>query len=284
MPNKTREVLEPEHLRHFGLKDDPFFDLGDHKKIWLDDRLSRIAHLCKLAARHQGMLVMTGDFGAGKSTILRYVLREMIGDRRYHVIMPDRLNRKALTGDMLTLGIIDAMCSPGTSVPNSTIRRDKLAKSLLTQAMARGEYPLLVLDEAHDLTVKLLIALKRLWDSGLIFRHIGIVLTGAGGIDPKGRPWGLRWEIEGNPDLKEFAERVRLVDLGRLADAMPQYLAWRFSAVGTPAEKVFEPKALKIIGERGQTPQLTGNLAIRAMQEAYCDGALKVSADHALNA
>jgi type II secretory pathway predicted ATPase ExeA len=281
MANKTKEFLDPEHLRHFGLKADPFFDLGDHKNIWLNSRLEKIKHLMVLTAQNQGIMVMTGDFGAGKSTMLRHVLREMMSDGITKLIMPDRLDRKELKGDQLSLAIIDQMGTPGMTVPGSTVRRDKLVKELLTKAIQRGEQPFLVIDEAHDLRPEIFISLKRLWDSGLIFRNIGILLAGAGGVDSEGCPWGLRWEIEGNPELKEFAERTRLVDMGRLTDGLTDYLSWRFTEVGTLLESVFAADAVAILAERAQTPQLLGILAIRAMREAYLDGALKVTAVHA---
>ena len=282
MANKTKEFLESEHLRHFSLQGDPFFDLGDHRKIWLNGKLEKIKHLVCLTARSQGIMVLTGDYGAGKSTMLRHVLREMMTDGVTKIIMPDRLDRKALKGDMLTLAIIDQMGTPGMRVPSSTVRRDKVVKELLTKAIQRGEQPLMVIDEAHDLQSGIFIALKRLWDSGLIFRNIGIVLAGAGGVDAKGIPWGLRWEIEGNPDLREFAERTRLVDMGRLADGLTDYLSWRFSSVGASLDAVFEADALAILAERAQTAQLLGILTVRSMREAYLDGATKVTVEHVL--
>ncbi|TSK08573.1 MAG: hypothetical protein FPO08_04500 [Geobacter sp.] len=91
MANKTKEFLDPEHIRHFGLKNDPFFDLGDHRTIWLNTRLERIKYLITLTAQNQGIMVLTGDYGAGKSTMLRHVLREMMTDGVTKLVMPDRL-------------------------------------------------------------------------------------------------------------------------------------------------------------------------------------------------
>lgn len=284
MANKTKEFLDPEHITHFKLKADPFFDLGDHRAIWTNDKLDKIKHLIGLTAQSQGIMVLTGDYGAGKSTMLRHVLRDLMTDCVTKIIMPDRLDRKALKGDMLTLAIIDQMGTPGMRVPSSTVRRDKMVKDLLTKAIQRGEQPFMVIDEAHDLQSGIFIALKRLWDSGLIFRNIGILLVGSGGVDSDGCPWGLRWEIEGNPELKEFAERTRLVDMGRLADGLTDYLSWRFSMVDSSLEAVFEADAVAVLAERAQTPQLLGILAIRAMREAYLDGAAKVTVENVLAA
>jgi type II secretory pathway predicted ATPase ExeA len=281
MMNKTKATLEPEHLRHFSLSDDPFFDLADHREIWLNNHLEYVKHLIQRTAENRGMMVLTGDYGAGKSTLLRHVLGEMIAGGKAEIIMPDRLDRRAMHGDMLTLAIVDQL-GGGMRIPRSVLQRDRLAKRLLTTAMERGEHPLLVIDEAHDLRTELFVALKRLWDSGLIFREIGILLVGTGGKDAGGRSWGLRWEIEGNPDIREFAERAHLVDLGRLAATLPEYLAWRFRKVGAALDEVFAPGAVEVLTEQAQTPQLVGIYAVGAMREAYLDGALKVSADHVL--
>lgn len=281
MMNITKEYLEPEHLRHFSLQDDPFFDSGDYRTIWLNDRLQRIKHLVEVTAKSHGMMVITGDYGAGKSTLLRNVLGEMLADGKTQIIMPDRLERTAMKGDMLTLAVITQL-GGNQRVPRSAVERDQLAKTLLTKAVHRGERPFLVIDEAHDLKDSLFISLKRLWDSGLIFRNIGILLVGAGGKEKGGKPWGLRWDIEGNPGIREFAERARLVDLGRLNEDLPDYLAWRVGSVGGSLERIFAADAVPLLCERAQTAQLVNNLAVRAMREAYLDGDAKVSVDHVL--
>jgi type II secretory pathway predicted ATPase ExeA len=159
--NRTKEYLETEHLKHFGLTADPFFELEDHRDIWMPGQLEGIKHLIRLTAKTQGMMALTGEIGSGKSTMLRHVVNELLAEGLTQIIMPDRLDRKALKGDMLTLSILDHMITPSMKVPQSTIRRDRLAKDLLTKAIKRGEQPLLVLDEAHDLQSDLLISLKR---------------------------------------------------------------------------------------------------------------------------
>lgn len=281
MMNKTKEYLEPEHLRHFCLQDDPFFDSGDHQKIWLNPRLQRVKQLIEITAKSHGMMVITGDYGAGKSTLLRNVLGGMLADGKTQIIMPDRLDRPAMKGDMLTMAVITQL-SGNQKIPNSAIKRDQLAKSLLVKAVQRGERPFLVIDEAHDLKTELFIALKRLWDSGLIFRNIGILLVGAGGKGSDGRPWGLRWDVEGNPDIREFSERTRLVDLARLNEDLPDYLSWRFGNVGKSIDDVIDADAVTLLCEKARTAQLLGNITVSAMREAYLDGALKVTVDHVL--
>ncbi|RKT44508.1 ExeA family protein [Thiocapsa rosea] len=277
--NHLKESLEPEHLRHFGLAADPFFDLNDPGDIWRNDRLKLVRAKLEQAIEHQEIAVVTGNFGAGKSTILRHCLGALARRGRVRIITPDRLNRREMTGDMLTAGILDELASDERR-PREVVKRDRLAKRLLSQAIERGERPVLVIDEAHDLRDQVIISLKRLWDSGLFLRTLAIVLVGAGGKDEAGRSWGLRWELESNPDLREFSERTRLIDLGRMVDDLPDYLAWRFGRVGVELGAVFEGLAVTDLVERARTPQLLNTLAVKAMKAAYIDGHRRVMAHH----
>jgi type II secretory pathway predicted ATPase ExeA len=198
---------------------------------------------------------------------------------RVRIITPDRLNRREMTGDMLTGGILDELASEERR-PHEVVKRDRLAKRLLSQAIERGERPVLVIDEAHDLRDQVIISLKRLWDSGLFLRTLAIVLVGAGGKDEAGRSWGLRWELESNPDLREFSERTRLIDLGHMVDDLPDYLAWRFGRVGVELGAVFEGAAVTDLVERARTPQLLNTLAVKAMRVAYIQKDRRVTAFH----
>lgn len=281
MTNRTRQPLSTEELRHFGLKADPFASLRDFSDVHLPARLAEVKVWVEHTTKTQDILAITGDYGAGKSTLLRHALAELRNDSRVHLILPDRLDRKALRADGLTLAVLDALCVPGSRVPRSAVERDRLARLQLRRACERGEFPLLVIDEAHDLGSEIFVALKRLWDSGTIFRTLAIVLAGAGGIRADGRAWGLRAAIENDPDLREFAERVTLADLGRLRDELPGYLEWRFKRIGSAISDVFDPQAVRVISERGGTPLLTENIASAAMHEAYLDGAPRVSEAHA---
>ena len=65
--------------------------------------------------------------------------------------------------------------------------------------------------EAHDIPPKVLIALKRLWDSAMLYKLLAIILVGQGGERFDGKPWGLKDKILRSADLREFAERCILV-------------------------------------------------------------------------
>lgn len=276
--NYTKEYLEPEEIVHFGLEDDPFFDLDDHRDIWMSAQLKVAERQVWRTIKSRGIIAITGNYGMGKSTFLRHVIAKLLGDKSVRIIMPDRLDREKMTGGLLTEEIISQL--GGNKMPRSAGQRDKVAKKLLEDNMKSGIYTVLAIDEAHDLKESIFISLKRLWDSGMIFKLIAIVLIGAGGRDEAGKNWGLRGMIEGNPYIKEFAERCYVVDLGKLNGNMSDYLDYRFRTVGRPVGEVFTDDALVHLAQRAKTPQVANNIAVRAMKNAYQDGKTTVHFDH----
>jgi len=276
--NYTKEFLEDAHLQHFGLKEDPFYDLEDHSSIWMSPQLRAAERHVMRCVKGRGIMAVTGDFGMGKSTFLRHVLGKLFKDPQVRVVMPDRQDRELMTGGMFTNAIIRALGSG--KMPSGGDERDALAKRLLEQNMRAGVYTVLIVDEAHDLRERIFIALKRLWDSGAIFKLIAIILIGAGGIDENNQVWGLKGQIERNPYLREFAERCYMIDLGRLNGNMVDYLDFRFKKCGRSVREIFSDEALALLAEKARTPQLANNIAMRALQNAYRDGRVKIGWHH----
>lgn len=277
--NYTKEYLNPEEIVHFGLEDDPFFDLDDHRDIWVSPQLKVAERQVMRTIKSHSIIAITGNYGAGKSTFLRHILSKLLNDKTVRIVMPDRLDRDMMTGGLLTEEIITQLSGQDQKLPRSAGQRDRKAKKLLDDNMKSGIHTVLVIDEAHDLREHIFIALKRLWDSGMIFKLIAIVLVGAGGRDESG-VWGLRGMIEHNPYIKEFAERCYMADLGKLNGNMGDYLDYRFRKVGRSVHDVFTDDALELLRQRVKTPQLANNIAVRAMKNAYEDGKTMVGFDH----
>ena len=276
--NYTRMFLDEEVLQHFGLQEDPFFDTGDFTEIWLSPRHRVIERRVYDTIKRHGIMAIVGPIGAGKTTFLRYLLGKLTHDKNIKVVYPDRLDRKQLLGSSLTQGIIREL--GGVRIPRSGVERDAVARRLLEENVRSGIHQVLVLDEAHDLKEEAFIALKRLWDSGMLFRCLSILLVGQGGIDKYGNSYGLLGKLEYNPWIREFAERCYTVDMGDLNGSMRSYLEYRFKRVGGEVDRVFEAKALNLLTTKADVPQLVNNICIRAMIAAYRDGRQKVMPEH----
>lgn len=278
--NVTREYLVDEELRHFGLTEDPFYDLDDFEDIYMSPQLKVVERRFMDTIKRHGIMAIVGDIGAGKTTLLRHILTKLIKDNRVKAIMPDDMDRQQLTGRGLTSAIISAL-SGRPNQPRSAVERDRLAKSLLQEAIKSGQNPVLIIDEAHDLKDQVIIALKRIWDSGLIFKLISIIIVGQGGTEQKkGYSWGLKDTLENNPLIKEFAERCYVTDIGVMNGSMGDYLQFRFKKAGGDARKIFTPEALARLSKDAEVPNRAHNIAVRAMRAAYRDGKTVVGQEH----
>lgn len=280
--NYTKTYLDDEVLRHFGLESDPFYDIMDFTDVWISPRLKVIERRVYDTVRRHGIMAIIGDIGAGKTTFLRYVLSKMLKEKNIKIVYPDRMDRKQLGGSALTQAVITQL--GGQRIPRSAVERDALAKRLLEENVRMGTNPVLVLDEAHDLREEAYIALKRIWDSGMIFKLLSIILVGQGGTDSQNISYELKDRLENNPFIREFAERCYMIDMGSLNGSMSQYLEFRFKKGGGDVKKVFSDKALAVLSKRADVPQLANNIAIRAMNQAYKDGKFQVAPEHIMQA
>ncbi len=276
--NITRDYLDDAELRHFGLAGDPFYEIHDFSDIYLSPQLKVVERRFYDTVKRHGIMAIVGNVGAGKSTLLRYILTKMMKEKTIRPIVPDDMDREKLTGRGLTSAIISTL--GGGHSPRSAVDKDRLAKKLLEDCIKDGVNPVLIIDEAHDLKDQVIVALKRIWDSGLIFRLLAIVIVGQGGTDKNGYPEGLKDTLENTSTIREFAERCYLTDIGVMDGHMADYLAYRFKKAGADVHKVFSDDALKLLSKRAEVPNRAHNIAVRAMRAAYLDGQNKVGIEH----
>jgi general secretion pathway protein A len=275
--NFTKEYLTEEELRHFSLQGDPFFDLDDYQDIYKSPQLKVVERKFLETIKRHGIMAIVGEVGSGKSTLLRHILGRIMKDRSIRLIMPDAIDRERLCGSKITQAVISQMGA--SKVPRFAVERDRLAKRMLEESVRAGSDPVLVIDEAHDLKPEAIIGLKRLWDSGMIFKLLSVIILGQGGEDSRGL-FGLKSHLLFDRELKEFAERCYLVDLGTMNGSMADYLDWRFSKMGAKVRKIFSDDALKMLIKKAPQPQAANNVAMRAMKLAFRDGSLTVTKDH----
>jgi len=267
--NVPREMLGPDVLGHFGLSEDPFSEIADFERIWLTKRLEGIKTIIKGAVSRRC---------AGKSTILRNAMGELLKNPRVKIIFPNCLNRSELDGDALVAQILRSMgVSP---MPRSRIERNQKAREVLEDSGTQGVTVALVIDEAHDLPPRVLISLKRLWDSAMLFKLLAVILIGQGQDQDSRTRWGLPHLILDPLEMREFAERCILVAMPHVKNGqMEGYLNWRFGRAGGELGRAFEPAAVKALARRTGCLQMANNIAARAMRVAYANGQPLVTAE-----
>lgn len=276
--NHFIEQLDLEEMNHFGLDEAPFDFLDDYRDIWLSPKGKQAIGQIKKAIKKNRIILLAGDVGSGKTTLLRHLVLQLQKDKSVRQIWPDTLEKSKLNGNHLIEMVLRDLGAE--KMPRSVVARTKLVKKHLEQAVETGMNPILIIDEAHDLQSGMFVALKRLWDSGVLFRFMAILIVGQGGYDENDQPFGIVQELQHNPSVREFSERCQIVDLGRLNGGLGQYVQWRLSQVKSSSDRIFAADALTALSKRVRTPQQANILALRAMKEAFRDGRKQVGAEH----
>ncbi len=206
------------HTNHLGLDSKPF-NLKDPRGFYRNADLdAACAALLQGIRTQQGLLLLTGEAGLGKSLILRRCMAEA-SDIRFILLgnpPPDFSDLLDQLGADLEL--------PGNE-PDAERRSQQLRDALAAYA-SQGQVVALLVDDAHRLRID---ALRQLWEF-----VVGAVV--AGDQRPRVVLAGLP-EIEGKlrqPELRPLQESLRVeCRLGRLsAVETSQFLAHQFSAAG----------------------------------------------------
>lgn len=138
------------YLQHFGLEKGPFSLTPDPRFLFLTPRhREALAALLFAVTERKGFMVMTGDAGTGKTTLVRKLLLSIPATcAQFSVIVNPALNRSEfLECVLMDFGV--------ESVPASKALRLALLKKLLLRAHNEGRTSVLVIDEAHLLTAEL---------------------------------------------------------------------------------------------------------------------------------
>ncbi len=250
-----------EHLQHFGLSEDPFQNeprLRDFQE--LEPHRIAIRRLERGLRQRRGLLVLTGELGAGKTMVVRRLL-ESLEEEVFEASMLVVLNGAADTNWMLTrfakqLGIEEP----------SKDREVLLAQVYEQLAIIRedGRHAVVIIDDAHLLSSGETLAevcglLKLEYEERRLF---SLVLTGEEMLDAA---------ILSDPTLAHRVDvRVRLEPLP--SELAVGYVAHRVrQAGGTPA--ILDPEAAAALAEYGGgLPGRMNTLADNALFAAFLCG------------
>lgn len=253
----SRDSLSPEDLKHFGLPADPFDDGEDPETIWMSTRLGLVEAAMKSAITRRQIMTVTAPTGSGKSTLVRRLAAGIqIRQKTVRAITVATLDRSAITHTTLAVAILRDLTGRHTSSMSGE-ERGVLLRDTLQNEVAAGHYPVILLDEAHHLKPKALLALKQVWDSHVLFKQLAVILAG----QPP-----LAGMLTSDPALRELYGRTRMLEVPALtAPETADYIRWRFTRVGADADKVFDPGAWAALATRGERPMWINNLATAAI-------------------
>ncbi len=253
------------YMRFFGLKQEPFSLAPDPRYLYMSKRhREALAHLLYGVGGGGGFVLLSGEIGAGKTTVCRCFLEQI----------PKRCNVAYIFNPKLTvLELVKSICdefripceSPRGAPATVKSYVDALNEFLL-KTHAVGQNNVLIIDEAQMLSVDVLEQLRLLTNLETNERKLlQIVLIG----QPE-----LRTMLE-RPDLEQLAQRViARFHLKALSERETEhYIRHRLSVAGMSRAIPFDKKALQRIHEiaRG-VPRRINLLCDRAMLGAYAHG------------
>ena len=258
------------YAQYFGLKHEPFSIAPDPRYLYMSERhREALAHLLYgVKGGGGGFVLLTGEIGAGKTTVCRCLLEQI----------PKRCNVAYIFNPKLTaLELLKTVCEEfhvpvqhdGAGTPTVKDYLDPLNRFLL-ETHAVGQNNVLIIDEAQNLSAGTLEQLRLLTNLETNERKLlQIVLIG----QPE-----LRTMLQ-RPELEQVAQRViARYHLDALSEReTARYLRHRLQVAGLTSAFPFSKSAVMRIHERSRgVPRRINLLADRALLGAYAEGAAGV--------
>ncbi|KPF50294.1 peptidoglycan-binding protein [beta proteobacterium AAP121] len=246
----------------FGLSKEPFSIAPDPRFLFMSEQhREALAHLLYGLGGGGGFVLLTGEVGAGKTTVCRCFLEQVPAHCRVAYIFNPKLSVAEL---------LQTVCGEfGIPLPaqaDSVKAHVDALNTFLLEGHAKGEQAVLVIDEAQSLSAEVLEQLRLLTNLETAERKLlQIILIG----QPELR------EMVARPDLEQLAQRiVARYHLGPLSLAeTQQYIQHRLSVAGPSAPLPFSAAALaRIHALSGGVPRRINLLADRALLGAYAQG------------
>jgi len=241
----------------YGLKENPFNVTPNPEYIYLgENHREALAQLLYGVRERKGFIVITGEVGTGKTTLIHYLLDKMDGDHTKTALL---FNPKLNVDDFIQYILKDL----GVRVQGKT--KGEYLHNLhryLLHAYQRDERVILIVDEAQGLKPELLEEIRLLSNLETSrSKLIQIVLLGQPELD----------KTLSQPGFRQLRQRINLrYHLLPLSEKETRdYIAKRLRVAGAK-EQIFTEKAIKeIYLKSGGIPRLINILCDNALLNGY---------------
>jgi type II secretory pathway predicted ATPase ExeA len=255
------------YLEHFQLKDLPFRLSPDPAFLYLSQIHSRAkAYMESTIWFTDGFVVITGEIGSGKTTLIETFLKEIEQD-----VVVAQINQTQIS----PIEFLQTLLAQFGFSPFKMRKAELLAtlNQFLIEQYANGRKVLLIVDEAQNLSNKVLEEVRLL--SGVETTRekvLRIILAGQPELNDK----------LDSTDLVQLKQRVRLrFHLTALGEPdAAEYVRHRLRVAGAGDREIFEPDTFPLIYRyTGGIPRLTNTLCDTALLAAFAQDRQTVSID-----
>lgn len=245
------------YLDFYGLKELPFSITPDPRFIYFTgSHAEAMANLHYGIESGKGLIVVTGEVGTGKTTILRWMLQ-----RFERTVLVAYIFNPRLTVAEFYQHITELL-----GVPEWTNKSDLLLSlgHTLESRHARGLRTVLIIDEAHGLSQEVLEEIRLLANFETnSAKLLQIVLTG----QPELR------EVLNNPALRQLKQRIGLrckIEALPNIEETENYIRHRLAMAGAERTDIFTSDALDLIYRCTEgIPRQINNLCDNSMLAGY---------------
>jgi general secretion pathway protein A len=245
----------------FGLSKDPFSMTPDPGFLYLTlQHREALAGLTYAILNRKGFVVLTGDAGTGKTSLLCRLFESIPCTRvRFSVVLNPMLTpAEFLEFALLDFGIKD--------IPSSKAQRLSLLQQFLVEAYRERQVAVLVVDEAHKLPLDVLEEIRLLSNFELAdAKLLQIVLAGQTELG----------DLLNRQDLRQLKQRiaVRLAIHPLSSIGVEHYIQHRWQKAGATRPHPFPPDVVARIAEcsRG-IPRLVNAMCSNALMLGCAEG------------
>jgi general secretion pathway protein A len=253
------------YLSYFGLAEAPFSIAPAPRFLYMSQRHQEaLAHLLYGVNGDGGFVLLTGEVGAGKTTVCRCLLEQIPDSCDVAYVFNPRLTVEELLSTICAeFGIA---CPPGNT--SNKVFVDCINEYLL-DAHAKGRHSVLIIDEAQNLSADVLEQMRLLTNLETNERKLlQIILIGQPELAT----------MLARPELRQLAQRiVARYHLGPLTKPeVAAYVQHRLDVAGT--QRQLFPSSLmgRLHGLSGGVPRIINVLCDRALLGAYVQGKERV--------
>jgi general secretion pathway protein A len=246
---------------YFGFSEDPFNLTPDPDFLFLAmSHREGLSSMMSGIEKRMGLITITGDVGTGKTTLIYTLLKDLKGRLRTVFIFNPRLTFRQLFKTILL-----ELKVPVAGENTYTLLQK--FKVFLRERLAEDETVVIIIDEAHQLSAKVLNDLSWFLEEDYpALKLLQVLLVGQPELESKLESKNLQ-RLK-----KKITIRYRLLPLNR--EESKGYIDHRLKVVGSSSSKIFTPEAVDLIYEFSK--------GIPRVINKICDGALFAGFDSSI--